>query len=118
MSSPPPSSLVHERQSLQLCAIHTINNLLQISGENDAEWMCGSHKLKQQPDWTLLATKAELDAISDQLTIQESNLLVEGEGNDSFTTTPSFYQKLRSQHRTMVFGRYSFEVRCVYRMYR
>jgi hypothetical protein len=115
--SPKPSyetcSIVHERQSLQLCAIHTINNLLQLTDDNQEGWMCDNVRLNRP--WTL-ATKAELDAIADELTVAENQLLVEGDISEesdkqSGSTKPSFYQKLSSQHRTVVFGRYSSEVR-------
>lgn len=107
-------SIIHERQSLQLCAVHAINNLLQISTDNTSNegWMCGSCKLNEQPSWTR-ATKTELDEIADALTIAESHLMVED--NDGNNNAPpqaiSLYQKLSSQHRTILFGRYSFEVR-------
>lgn len=101
-------SLVHERQSLQLCAIHTINNLLQLTNDNKQGWTCGaSHRLKR-PSWTL-ATKTELDEIADELTVAENQLLVEGNDQD-VSLQPSLYQKLSSQHRTVLFGRYSSEV--------
>lgn len=101
-------SIVHEKQSLQLCAIHTVNNLLQLTDDNQAGWMCGNRKL-ERPSWTL-ATKAELDEIADELTMAENQLLLEGDKQDG-CTKPSLYQKLSSQHRTVVFGRYSSEVR-------
>lgn len=102
-------SIVHEHQSLQLCAIHTINNLLQLTKDNHQGWICGSTKFSK-PSWTL-ATKAELDEIADELTMAENQLLVQGDSSvSSSPTEPSLYQKLSSQHRTLVFGRYSSEV--------
>lgn len=104
-------SLVHERQSLQLCAIHTINNLLQLTKDNKEGWTCGAQRLKCS--WTL-ATKTELDEIADELTVAENQLFVDSDGQD-VSLQPSLYQKLSSQHRTVVFGRYSSEVQNVLR---
>lgn len=41
--------VVHERQSLQLCAVHTINNLLQLTHDDrDLPWTCGNRVIR----WT------------------------------------------------------------------
>ena len=108
-------SIVHERQSLQLCAVHTVNNLLQLKEDNKEGWVCDKQKLDRP--WTL-AAKAELDEIADALTVAENQLLVdesrgECDRQQDRSTKPSLYQKFSSQHRTVVFGRYSSEVRGV-----
>lgn len=114
-SEEPESSLiVHERQNLQLCAVHTVNNLLQLSEKNQEGWTCGGHDIGKQNAWTYV-TKAELDAIADELTVAENQLLLDPSIiNESETTAsseqPSLFDKLSSQHRTIVFGNYSTEV--------
>jgi hypothetical protein len=112
---PQPASespcIVHEQQNLQLCAVHTVNNLLQLSENMSQEgWTCGGDGIGDRTTWTY-ATKAELDAIADQLTVAENQLLVEASshGND-YAGSPSILQKFSSQHRTLVFGNYSIEV--------
>lgn len=106
------SSLVHERQSFQLCAVHTINNLLQLKHANDDGWMCDEKRLTNH--WKR-ATKHELDTIADELTVAESRLMLvaEDETNEegsSSSTQPTYYQQYTSQHRTAIFGNYSVEV--------
>lgn len=117
---PESSFIVHERQNLQLCAVHTVNNLLQLSDENNNQWTCGGHDIQRDQNTWACATKAELDAIADELTVAENQLLVVDPcSNESETTTTttsteqqqlSFFEKLSSQHRTLVFGNYSTEV--------
>lgn len=103
-------SVVHEQQSLQLCAIHTINNLLQLTNDNHVGWTCGGGLIVvERPLWTL-ATKAELDTIADELTVAENRLLVAQSDGQPSSVQPSLYEKLSSQHRTVIFGRYSSEV--------
>jgi hypothetical protein len=50
--------------------------------------------------------------IADELTVAENQLLVDPSSNESETgsTELSLFQKLSSQHRTVVFGNYSTEV--------
>jgi hypothetical protein len=105
--------IVHEQQSFQLCAIHTINNLLQLTTDNRFGWTCGGTLVIERPSWTL-ATKTELDSIADELTVAENRLLVEQEDGQHSSPHPSLYEKLSSQHRTIMFGRYSSEVRVSY----
>lgn len=102
--------IIHERQNLQLCAVHTVNNLLQLSEDMSQGWTCGGYGIGDRTKWTY-ATKAELDTIADQLTVAENRLLEEpnSTGND-YTGSPSILQKISSQHRTLVFGNYSMEV--------
>ena len=131
-------ALVHERQSRQLCAIHTVNNLLQLvetdhdgcditdasdehatessidtcsngqyvdtarasaspssshpsvvrdectnGGDRYRYYQCGpSTILKRTAKQTKVATKAEFDALADQMTIIESRLLSSSLGDD------------------------------------
>jgi len=176
-------ALVHERQSRQLCAIHTVNNLLQLgdtsdvcdasseqeiegidrrtcactseqdaaavestsgpslmmSGEStdgsDRFWHyhCGpSTILKRTARQTKLATKAEFDALADEMTLLESRLLGSVEDNDNSESVaekeeeehvpravpqegvsrkgqPTIRERFESNHRTVYFGNYSFE---------
>lgn len=106
------SFIVHERQNLQLCAIHTVNNLLQLSENNQEGWTCGGRNLRDRTTSWTCASKAELDMIADELTVAENQLLVDPSSNESETgsTELSLFQKLSSQHRTVVFGNYSTEV--------
>ena len=107
--------LVHESQKRQLCAVHTINNLLQLSPapndtqEND-ECRCS------------LATKEELDRIADELTLAENDLLrpiqeqtdqnnAAGDKIDEVSHQElSISDLIFSKHRTVWWGNYSFEV--------
>ena len=125
-------ALVHERQSRQLCAIHTVNNLLQLGDTGDVDdasseqetdgidtstctneqdtvaaasasgpslmsdettdgsdrcwhYKCGpSTILKRTARQTKLATKAEFDALADEMTLLESRLFSSvGDGDDA-----------------------------------
>eukprot|EP00978_Attheya_sp_CCMP212_P037204 scaffold173826_cov62-Attheya_sp.AAC.5 len=120
--------LVHERQVRQLCAIHAVNNLLQLDdsiadheGNNGTlhHWICNGTKLPWTEEQILPATKKELDDIADGLTLVECKLLSlrdnDYEINISAQPSPeletlSMYQRLHSNHRTPVVGNYSFEV--------
>lgn len=134
-SSEWPSSLyylhgdwvVHERQSLQLCAVHTINNLLQLTTKhhtittstddhacNNLSWLCGPWTMPP----TMLpvpATQAELDQIACDLTQAEDSLLGRRQHQDSWWRR-QFYGCCcelcywsGSNHRTVYYGNYSFE---------
>eukprot|EP00816_Leptocylindrus_hargravesii_P007297 CAMPEP_0196803858 /NCGR_PEP_ID=MMETSP1362-20130617/3333_1 /TAXON_ID=163516 /ORGANISM="Leptocylindrus danicus, Strain CCMP1856" /LENGTH=232 /DNA_ID=CAMNT_0042175717 /DNA_START=232 /DNA_END=930 /DNA_ORIENTATION=+ len=81
-----------ESQRLQLCAVHAINNLLQISNEENA------------------ATKEELDSIADSLVTEEKAIYNSGNESISGANSMSWYDLLRSRHRTPMLGNYSFEV--------
>ena len=128
--------LIRESQSLQLCALHSMNNLLQLRpvckkiggsisspGSDDENLiLCGGDlychsKLKA-------GSKAEFNAIADELTFQETQLYSQNEpdgesnhaGNEEIPANRnhgrhlSYWQLLRSHHRTPITGNYSFEV--------
>jgi hypothetical protein len=103
--------VIHERLNLQLCAVHTVNNLLQLSENMSQEgWTCGGAGIGDRTTWTY-ATKAELDAIADELTVAENHLLADQSSHETDDEgSPSLLQKISSQHRTLVFGNYSLEV--------
>lgn len=81
-------SVVHERQSRQLCAIHAVNNLLQLHSSPDAAtadegcshqscmltYQCGPFIVQRSCQ---VATKVEMDRIADDLALMERNLLLE-----------------------------------------
>lgn len=135
--------MIHEDQSLQLCALHTINNLLQLkervvvdcTAEDTTDsvvlkeaLLCGGRLLySSQSESTknnAIATIGELNQIADYLTERECSLLAGGdtsmeEGTHTTeqgydvtknVTSLSLLQKMRSQHRTLLAGNYSFEV--------
>lgn len=87
-----------ESQHLQLCAVHAINNLLQISNQEDA------------------ATKEELDSIADSLITAEKAIYnsseesLENANKNRSTVGISWYDSLTNRHRTPILGNYSFEV--------
>ena len=108
--------LYNQGQNLQLCAVHTVNNLLQHTGDctlSDSFILCSGklHPINPfQP-----ATKAEFDQIADNLTLREAALL---NGDDTTQENKifrkiSYRQILQSHHRTPVTGNYSFEVRYI-----
>ncbi len=126
--------LVHDKQHRQLCAIHALNNLLQLA-ENECKPRIGIHfsEAKERPrlmvqdkcfnlDETKLnalkvrGTKVEFDMIADSLTYQERILLEGGDSLDVEAETNvkknlSLWNKVKSNHRTLLTGNYSFEVR-------
>lgn len=108
--------IVHEKQHLQLCAVHAVNNLLQLSkDEHDSkyQWLCGERELKLCAAQLLPATKAEFDEIADGLTVLENDLLslVHTVSNEiGRRRGPNLYERINSNHRTIFFGNYSFEV--------
>ena len=67
----------------------------------------------ERPLWTL-ATKTELDTIADELTVAENRLLVAQSDGQYSSLQPSLYEKLSSQHRTVIFGRYSSRGMSIY----
>eukprot|EP00511_Aplanochytrium_stocchinoi_P006024 CAMPEP_0204827412 /NCGR_PEP_ID=MMETSP1346-20131115/4880_1 /ASSEMBLY_ACC=CAM_ASM_000771 /TAXON_ID=215587 /ORGANISM="Aplanochytrium stocchinoi, Strain GSBS06" /LENGTH=189 /DNA_ID=CAMNT_0051955827 /DNA_START=98 /DNA_END=664 /DNA_ORIENTATION=+ len=85
---------IHEQQRLQLCGLHTVNNLLQLSTESSED---------------RAATKKELDEIADDLALAEQNLYAEDPLIPRVASL-SLTGLLRSRHRTPVFGNYSIEV--------
>jgi len=122
-----------ESQSLQLCALHSMNNLLQLnphikngvlSSDEDAESLilCGGdlyYHSKLKP-----GSKAEFNAIADQLTVHEAQWLSQTHSDressqtldEKSATNPhhvghlSYWNLLRSHHRAVFTGNYSFEV--------
>ena len=125
--------LIHEDQSLQLCALHTINNLLQLQksidppaseSDNNLEegLLVGGRLYPSSSSFvpcgsTDIATTRELNQIADELTQREHKLLTQGVEavedtfcEDNKKTKISLWRKLKSQHRTVVAGNYSFEV--------
>lgn len=112
-------NIVHEKQNLQLCAVHAVNNLLQISS-HDADvrhqWQCGDQTLELKQAQLIMATKAEFNAIAESLTITENHLLSSdhSESNHAIIVARqgklTLYEQLTSNHMTVLLGNYSFEV--------
>jgi hypothetical protein len=122
-----------ESQSLQLCAIHSMHNLLQLSpniktgvlsSDEDAESLilCGGdlyHHSTLKP-----GSKTEFNAIADELTVHEAQWLSQTQSDRESNQTVdeksatnqdnvghlSYWNLLRSHHRTLFTGNYSFEV--------
>lgn len=94
--------IVHESQSRQLCAVHTINNLLQLSCNDECNAVEGKVSSVQY------CTKLELDTIADELTLAEKRLLSTVEEDDHKQL--SALDLIFSKHRTIWFGNYSIEV--------
>ena len=111
--------VVHQRQSRQLCAVHALNNLLQLnvddtdgSASHECMYQCGPFTAVLRS--CNLVTKVEMDQIADYLTFLENNLLLAvAEGGlsspEESPQEPSLKEKLVSNHRTMWLGCYSFE---------
>lgn len=133
------SPLVHETQSLQLCAIHALNNLLQLSAVQKMDDMttikhtCPTESSSTNNQQLILcrgllfrhgyikaASKAEFNSIADEVTRTEAMLFQDArainetdaivEANDYRQTRVSMWQVLTSHHRTPFLGNYSFEV--------
>ena len=112
--------LVRQSQSLQLCAMMTINNLLQLSpdkesnqreGETENLILCGSKLFLH--DALPFTTKSELNDIADVLTLREAELFHCGDDKNSGLGDAkiSYWKMLQSHHRTPSLGNYSVEVR-------
>jgi len=100
------NTYVHERQKWQLCAVHTINNLLQLSQPPPK-----SDSSTTPPPPVAVATKAEFDQIANELTMMENALLKDGGGGGiSNADGIVAWEVLWSHHRTPFLGNYSFEV--------
>ena len=119
MNSPIQENVVHEKQNLQLCAVHAVNNLLQISSHDpdvSHQWQCGDQTLELKQAQLITATKAEFDAIAESLTIAENHLLSSDHSEFNRVVKcerqgkPTLYEKLTSNHMTVLLGNYSFEV--------
>jgi len=130
MSTISIAPLFHESQRLQLCALHALNNLLQLSPDNnegisdedesDNLILC-SGKLYCH-DALPHATKSEFNALADDLTSREAELYNESNGQNQDQAQEqgesgrvggrklSWWRWIRSQHRTPFTGNYSFEV--------
>jgi len=97
--------VVHERQFLQLCAVHTINNLLQLTHDHaysDLTWCCGNFRWRAER--LEPASQKEMDAIACDLTRAEDALLQRRH--------QPWHQRCcytNSNHRTPYYGNYSFE---------
>lgn len=98
--------VVHERQSLQLCAVHTINNLLQLTNDDrELPWFCGRYSAtstRREP-----TTQTEMDRIACELTHAEEALLssTSSRGRRGWWCSCCW----NSNHRTLYYGNYSFE---------
>jgi len=117
-----------EKQSLMQCAIHAVNNLLQLKSCK----IKGEHTHHTPSDELLYdgilyhhgemkcATKEEFDCKADELTLKEHALLVEGYsdidrdkssvGIKSERKKLSLWNRLNSHNRTPLTGNYSIEV--------
>ena len=114
-----------ERQKLQLCAKHAVNNLLQLDSTKNVEQESEKHmfivchgkiwKISKQEIFNP-CTKKELDLIADEMTFKENELYttnesqVEDHGAETYYSKLSYWQILRSSHRTPITGNYSYEV--------
>lgn len=114
-----------ERQKLQLCAKHAVNNLLQLDSTKNVEQESEKHmfivchgkiwKISKQEIFNP-CTKKELDLIADEMTFKENELYttnesqVEDNGAETYYSKLSYWQILRSSHRTPITGNYSYEV--------
>lgn len=124
--------LVRQSQSLQLCAVMTINNLLQLTdephghghgGHEQVMLLCGGKLLRRQQDVLPFATTTDLNDIADELILCEADLFhgnihddksknqKPNSGTVNTKRKASRWQVIRSRHRTPLFGNYSFEVR-------
>lgn len=135
-SKPTLAPLVRESQSLQLCALHSMNNLLQLrpihnGGDGEESLiLCGGNLYRHSK--IRAGSKAEFDAIADELTFKEAQWYSQdksdGESNQISEERKaanenanhgrhlSYWQLLRSHHRTLVTGNYSFEVSDLHRI--
>ena len=120
-------TMIHEKQTRQFCAVHTVNNLLQIplSGDDTAiTWTCNGQRLHLHHSSWYKATQPEFDAIANEITLRERQLM---NGDDDFfatignkstaagddersTCSLSIWQKIWSHHGTPYWGNYSMEV--------
>lgn len=100
--------IVHEMQSRQLCAMHTINNLLQLT--STTEDLIGSTSMEGKGSSATLSccTKIELDMIADELTLAEKRLL--GDEQQKLYLLDIIFSK----HRTIWLGNYSVEVSIIH----
>lgn len=114
-----------EHQKLQLCAKHAVNNLLQLDStkkdeqgrEEDVFFVCHGKiwKISKQETFNP-CSKKELDLIADEMTFKENELFktdtFQDEDNDAknYYSKLSYWQILRSSHRTPITGNYSYEV--------
>lgn len=99
--------VVHERQHLQLCAVHTINNLLQLSADcEQLPWCCGSTVRWRTPARNLEppCSQREMDSIACDLTRAEDELLQRRHRPWNQRCCCA-----NSNHRTPYYGNYSFE---------
>jgi len=132
--------IVNDPQHRQLCAVHTINNLLQLTKNSTAmkddgtvRIAAGGSNTTCKSDATTrsvlvtgeiytqpkleFASKTELDLIADELSNRETVWMggdeeEEREPNGKKTTVvgSSLWRRLRSNHRTLFTGNFSFSV--------
>mmetsp|Transcript_28129 Transcript_28129/g.33323 ORF Transcript_28129/g.33323 Transcript_28129/m.33323 type:complete len:342 (-) Transcript_28129:249-1274(-) len=125
--------IVNDPQHRQLCAVHTINNLLQLPTKNSttneeggSSTRCNKSdatttrsvlvtgELYTQPKVDF-ASKTELESIADEMSDRETAWM---SGNDEErdmngkkkTVGSSLWRSLRSNHRTLFTGNFSFSV--------
>ena len=114
-----------EQQKLQLCAKHAVNNLLQLDStkhverESERQMFIVCHgkiwKMLKQEIFNP-CTKKELDLIADEMTFKENELYTTNENHvedidaKTYYSRLSYWQILRSSHRTPITGNYSYEV--------
>ncbi len=132
--------IVHEKQSLQLCALHSLNNLLQLSssskyidynnknedyknGQNEVRIKdCHRFTFPSKVDTIEPFTKNQLDSIANRFISAESKLFIHNNDDNNTSSSNngickeddspqvSFLKSLRSNHRTPLTGNYSYEV--------
>lgn len=128
--------ILNDPQYLQFCAVHTINNLLQITKDATIETEEGDRDdrtLEERRNRLIsdettrmilvngdlytqskidFASKKELDTIADEMSNRENALMKREEIENSETNEGiSVWNVLRSNHRTLLTGNYSHEVR-------
>ena len=119
--------IIREKQRLQLCAVHALNSLLQLSPCDRAEEAVNySEKNRKEckdrlfekdiilysgylyrKTQMIFATKTEFDEIANELSLKERELM--GRRN-SFVKSCALIDSVYSNHRTLVTGNYSIEV--------
>jgi hypothetical protein len=125
-----PEEILHEKQSLALCAVHAVNNLLQtchdtevvnpeikhddscestISVERilDGDYLsCAGNVYSYARKLRKRARKEEFDEIADELYQKEKHLLSQDPSRHNWTN----FMRISNHHRSLIMGNYSFEV--------
>ena len=110
-----PEEILHEKQSLQLCAVHAVNNLLQASPlpchaetapKDDSSYyvLCAGHVYRCNQKMERCACKKEFDEIADELHQKEMDLFSQDPKRGSWSRL-----MMINNHRSLVTGNYSFE---------